>query len=76
MSERKRHYPSPRTPAECAELPDEALVSDPEICAFAKISRTNLWRRRKEGDIPPPLKIGPRMNRTPMRVVRQFVRGD
>ena len=72
---KQNYHPLSRTPVECADLPDEALVSDSEFCAVLNISRTNLWRRRKEGEIPPPIKIGPRMNRTPMGVVRRVASG-
>lgn len=65
-----------RTPAELAELPDEALITDDEFCAVLKSSRTKLWRDRNLGRIPMPIKFGERMNRTPMGVARQVARGD
>jgi hypothetical protein len=61
-----------RTPAELAELPDEALITDDEFCSVVNYSRTKLWRDRKDGLIPAHIKFGARMNRTPMGVARQI----
>lgn len=64
-----------RSISELAELPDEALINEPEVCQLLYISRTHLWRGQKNGIYPKPKKFG-RMNRHMIGDIRNVARGN
>jgi prophage regulatory protein len=43
------------------DLPDSAYVRFPVVCALFAISIATAWRRVKEGKLPKPVKLGPRV---------------
>ncbi len=61
--------------AAAAEMPDEALVSQPVVEGLAGCSSATVWRRVKSGLLPQPTKIG-RTTRWRLGAVRQALRGD
>lgn len=53
-------------------LPDEALVSDRELCSGPyPFSRAKLWQDVKSGALPRPLRIGARSSRWRWGAVRE-----
>ena len=49
------------------------LIDDPELCAcLGDISPTTLWRLRRKGIVPPPVKVG-RHNGTPIDEVNEVI---
>jgi predicted DNA-binding transcriptional regulator AlpA len=49
------------------------LIDDPELCAcLGDISSTTLWRLRRKGVVPPPVKVG-RLNGTPVDEVNEVI---
>ena len=63
-----------RSLSELDQLPDDALITDPETCSLLYCSPVHLWRGRKSGIYPPPQKYG-KMNRTRIGDIRALVRG-
>lgn len=44
-------------------LPDDAFVSIEVLCALRERSRASIWRDIRDGNCPPPVKIGSRCTR-------------
>lgn len=38
----------------------EQLLTTKDVCRVVSLSRQELWRRRREGTFPEPVKLGPR----------------
>jgi predicted DNA-binding transcriptional regulator AlpA len=43
------------------QLPDSAHVRLPVVMALFGVAPATVWRRCRDGTIPPPLRIGPRV---------------
>jgi predicted DNA-binding transcriptional regulator AlpA len=55
------------------QLDDDRLLSEDEVRIITGISRTTLWRRRREGKWPPLVKIGGKSGNT-LGQIRKRVR--
>lgn len=42
------------------EAGDDTLITIPQVCRRLGISRTTLWKLRREGDFPPEIKVSER----------------
>ncbi len=56
------------------KLFDERFFTAAEIMATLKISKSTFYERLKNGDIPAPIKIGPRCSRWPESEFEAFLR--
>lgn len=65
-----------RTPSELGQLPDDALINEPEALSIIYCSRTHFWRGVKSGRYPQPIKLGPRMNRYNIGAIRKVAKGE
>ena len=57
----------------------EVYITDDQLCMRWKCSKMTLWRYRKQGALPKPIKIGGRKNSrnlTPMGAVVVMERGS
>ena len=55
------------------QLPDCAWVRKPRVMALFGVSDTTLWRWGKEGRIPKPTLIGPRVSAWRVGDLRKFL---
>jgi hypothetical protein len=51
-----------------ASLP--TYVSDEQLCELFHCSKVSLWRMRRRGELPPPIRLTPGKNSTRVEVVR------
>jgi predicted DNA-binding transcriptional regulator AlpA len=65
----------PTALASAADMPDEALVSQPVVEGLAGCSSATVWRRVKSGLLPQPVRYG-RTTRWRLGAVRQALRGE
>ena len=57
------------------ELPDSAHVRQPVVLALFACSAATLWRRVKDGGIPPPRRFPPRSNAWNVGELRRALAG-
>ena len=54
-------------------LPEEGFARPAQVAFAFGFSRATLYRRIKEGKFPPPEKIGERISRWPVSVIREHL---
>ena len=62
-----------RKPIPFDQLPDCAWVRKPTLMALFSVSDTTLWRWGREGRIPKPTLIGPRVSAWRVGDIRRFL---
>ncbi|MFD2738037.1 helix-turn-helix transcriptional regulator [Sulfitobacter aestuarii] len=53
---------------------EERYLKDREVAARYGISRQTVWRRKKNGQLPPPVKIAPHSTRWKLSTLMEFER--
>jgi predicted DNA-binding transcriptional regulator AlpA len=61
----------PEEIATFSALPDDALVADPMVMALTQSSPATVWRMRRDGRLPRPVKITGRSIRTRVGELRK-----
>ena len=54
-------------------LPASGLVDDKTVAGVLGCSRNTVWRKAKAGDIPSPVKVGPKTTRWQVGAIRGYL---
>ncbi|MFT3759324.1 helix-turn-helix transcriptional regulator [Thauera sp.] len=54
-------------------LPSSAMVDDETFAVVLGCHRNTIWRKAKAGDLPKPIKTGPRSTRWQVGAIREYL---
>ncbi|MCV2218902.1 helix-turn-helix transcriptional regulator [Thauera sp. Sel9] len=54
-------------------LPASGLVDDKTVAGVLGCSRNTIWRKAKAGDLPSPVKVGPKTTRWQVGAIREYL---
>lgn len=54
-------------------LPDDAVVDVKTVAALIGLSTNSVWRMARSGDLPAPIKVGPKSTRWKVGALRAYL---